>query len=120
MAKQERREGEFGPMRTAEGDGAGVMVALDPDPFAACLQPGDPKAGVCVQIAACAEAVETVAEADDAAGLRRCDISVEAGESVAGLEGRQGAAAACGVAVGFSEVEIRDAEAVLGRPIERA
>ena len=117
VAEGERPEGDLREVPPAEGEGAWVVVAGDPDPVAPRQQRGEPGGVGRRKRGAGGAVVETVAEADDAQRRERGDLGGEAVEGLGRLVGRQQRAAAAGESLGLAEVQVGDQSSA--RPARR-
>jgi hypothetical protein len=107
-------------MRPAEAEGAGVVVALDPDPGPAGHQGREMGRGHVIERAGRCGVVETVAEADDDLRRGRGDVSRQPQKRVDPLVGREHRAAAPCRAFGLAQMQVRHGQKPLRRPEKRA
>lgn len=120
MAEGQVAKPKFNPVAATKIDRARIMVAFNPGPNAASHQAGKPEAVGVINFASGGKVIETVAEADDVAGLGRLQIGVKAGQGGAGFVRREQAATAPGETFGLAEVQIRDGQQVLIGPVKGA
>ena len=89
VAKCQRSDLALAQMTAAQVERTGVMVALDPYPFAPGLEPPEPLTFILRQLSTGFEVIETVTKAYDGSCARALDLRFKPGERVTRFDWRE-------------------------------